>query len=104
MGRFIKIAFILLLAVIVGFFILVKQGSERLLGEKKWQSLHKQEISLDNPTIASFVRREKAFIKNIALKIKRVVYREAKMHNPEGDVLPDELDDEILGKIKQQLQ
>lgn len=104
MGRFIKIAFILLAVVVVGFFVFIKQGFERLPGRNYWQNREGQEVSLKNPAIANFMRREKAFLKNIASKIKHLVYREAEMHNPEGDFLPDELDDEILGKIKQKLQ
>ncbi len=43
-------------------------------------------------------------VKKVAGKIKDVIYREATIHNPEGDRLPDEIDDEILGKIKEELK
>ncbi|NQV13659.1 MAG: hypothetical protein HQ530_05165 [Parcubacteria group bacterium] len=43
---------------------------------------------------------EKASAKDKAWQIKNKVYEEATEHNPEGDVLPDEIDD----KLKQQLK
>jgi len=43
-------------------------------------------------------------VKKTARKIKHFIYREATIHNPEGDTLPDEIDDEILNKIKEKLK
>jgi hypothetical protein len=40
-------------------------------------------------------------IKKIAKKVSGVIYREATEHNPEGDVLPDGIDDRIKGEIKE---
>lgn len=37
---------------------------------------------------------------SLAIKTKRVVYREATIHNPEGDLLPDQLDDNLLSIMK----
>ncbi|EKE11821.1 MAG: hypothetical protein ACD_15C00018G0002 [uncultured bacterium] len=37
-------------------------------------------------------------------KIKNLVYYEATVHNPEGNLVPDGTDDYILGKIKDLLR
>lgn len=38
-------------------------------------------------------------VKKAAHAFKRLVYREATEHNPAGDIVPDELDDEILDAV-----
>lgn len=43
-------------------------------------------------------------VKKTARKIKSFIYREATIHNPEGDMFPDEIDDEILNEIKEKLK
>ena len=47
---------------------------------------------------------EKSFLKKVAGKIKDIIYREATEHNPEGDVLPDEIDDRIKEEIKSRIK
>ena len=46
---------------------------------------------------------EKDFLKKIAKKAKGWVYREATIHNPPGDILPDEIDDKIKQEIKEKV-
>jgi len=47
-------------------------------------------------------------LKNGALKIvrkaKSFVYYEAQIHNPQGDVLPDTLDDKLIQSIKKRVE
>lgn len=43
-------------------------------------------------------------VKKTARKIKSFIYHEATIHNPEGDILPDEIDDEILDEVKNRLK
>ncbi len=43
----------------------------------------------------------KSILRNMAGKITGKVYQEAEKHNPEGDVLPDEVDDKIKRNIKE---
>ena len=43
---------------------------------------------------------EKDFLKKVVKKIEGVVYHEATIHNPPGDMLPDQIDDNIKGEIK----
>lgn len=47
-----------------------------------------------------FVSAAKILLKKSARNIKDRVYYEATIHNPEGDTLPDWIDDMILGKIR----
>ncbi|MFC1645352.1 hypothetical protein ACFL08_04985 [Patescibacteria group bacterium] len=44
---------------------------------------------------------KRELVKTAAKKVKEVIYREATEHNPEGDMLPDEIDDIIKGEIKE---
>ncbi|EKE16167.1 MAG: hypothetical protein ACD_11C00029G0047 [uncultured bacterium] len=46
----------------------------------------------------------KKLTKNILKKISEIVYREATIHNPEGDMLPDQVDDIIKEKIKENIE
>lgn len=41
--------------------------------------------------------------RNIILEIKDIIYFEATKHNPQGDVLPDNLDDAIKNEIKKRI-
>jgi len=38
--------------------------------------------------------------KKIILQIKDIIYYQATEHNPDGDLIPDEIDDTILGRIR----
>jgi hypothetical protein len=44
---------------------------------------------------------EKDFLKRVAQKAKSIIYLEATEHNPSGDILPDQIDDSMKGKIKE---
>lgn len=47
-----------------------------------------------------FGSMEREFLENVARKIEVMVYDEATKHNPEGDFLPDQLDDKIKEELK----
>lgn len=47
---------------------------------------------------------DKVILKAAARKIKNWIYREATIHNPEGDILPDEIDDEVIKEIKDRIK
>jgi hypothetical protein len=42
----------------------------------------------------------KDFLKKIVRKIEGFIYHEATIHNPPGDMLPDQIDDKIKQEIK----
>ena len=44
--------------------------------------------------------KEKEELKRLLAGIKSFIYREASIHNPEGDILPDEVDDRMIEKVK----
>ncbi len=46
----------------------------------------------------------KAEIKDEARKIDGKIYEEATIHNPEGDMLPDQIDDTIRAKLKEEIK
>jgi len=43
---------------------------------------------------------EKDFLKKVARRVEGFVYHEATIHNPPGDLLPDQIDDNVKGEIK----
>jgi hypothetical protein len=43
---------------------------------------------------------EKDFLKKVVKRVEGFVYREATIHNPPGDMLPDQIDDNVKGEIK----
>lgn len=53
------------------------------------------------PFSFSVNKPEKDFLKRVARKVKNIIYREATVHNPEGDLIPDQIDDEIKQKVKE---
>jgi hypothetical protein len=53
-----------------------------------------------SPFSLKIQKPEKDFLKKVVRKIEGVVYHEATIHNPPGDVLPDQIDDNVKGEIK----
>ncbi|PIP27979.1 MAG: hypothetical protein COX29_03710 [Candidatus Moranbacteria bacterium CG23_combo_of_CG06-09_8_20_14_all_35_22] len=43
------------------------------------------------------------YIKSIVQKIADFIYTEAGKHNPQGDILPDKVDDDIIKEIKKKI-
>ncbi|MFA5871515.1 MAG: hypothetical protein WC858_02225 [Parcubacteria group bacterium] len=56
-------------------------------------------ISL-SPLSLNIREPEKSYLKSATRKAKNLIYHEATVHNPSGDVLPDQIDDKILNDIK----
>jgi hypothetical protein len=53
-----------------------------------------------SPFSLNIRKPEKDFLKKVVKKVEGFVYHEATVHNPPGDVLPDQIDDNIKGEIK----
>ena len=53
-----------------------------------------------SPFSLTIRKPEKDFLKKIVRKIEGFVYHEATIHNPPGDMLPDQIDDNVKGEIK----
>ncbi|MFA5925920.1 MAG: hypothetical protein WC831_03205 [Parcubacteria group bacterium] len=53
-----------------------------------------------SPFSFTIQKPEKDFMKKVVRKIEGFVYREATEHNPAGDMLPDQIDDNIKKEIK----
>lgn len=47
---------------------------------------------------------EKEMIKAFFKKIKNLIYYEATVHNPSGDMLPDQIDDKIIKGVKEKVE
>lgn len=53
-----------------------------------------------SPFSLTIQKPEKDFLKKVVKKIEGLMYREATIHNPPGDMLPDQIDDQVKGEIK----
>lgn len=53
-----------------------------------------------SPFSLTIQKPEKDFLKKVVKKVEGFVYREATIHNPPGDMLPDQIDDNVKGEIK----
>ncbi len=60
-------------------------------------------IKINDNFFVSIREEEKIFLKKIGKKVKNIIYREATEHNPEGDFMPDQIDDEIISEIKKRV-
>jgi len=47
--------------------------------------------------------KEKEEFEKYLRKLKGLIYKEATIHNPEGNLLPDEIDDRVMGEIKERV-
>ena len=53
-----------------------------------------------SPFSLTIRKPEKDFLKKVVRKVEGFIYREATIHNPPGDMLPDQIDDNLKGEIK----
>jgi len=53
-----------------------------------------------SPFSLTIQKPEKDFLKKVVRKVEGFVYREATIHNPPGDLVPDQIDDQVKGEIK----
>lgn len=56
-----------------------------------------------SPFSLTIQKPEKDFLKKVGRRVKSIIYREATIHNPPGDVLPDQIDDKIKQEIKDKI-
>ena len=99
MKKFLKITFIILLGLAIVFGIGIFWIYEKYKEEKKiiiYQDGGSAKIIISEP--------EKKLLIEIARVIKKFIYKEATIHNPEGDVLPDQIDDNIIKDIKDKVE
>jgi hypothetical protein len=75
-----------------------------------WEFYIQKERSLDlgpltvihsqNGFYLSVDEKDKPVLKFFVGKINKLIYREATVHNPDGDMMPDYIDDVVKEKIK----
>lgn len=56
-----------------------------------------------SPFSLTIAKPEKDILKKAAQKAKNIIYHEATVHNPAGDILPDQIDDKIKQEIKDRI-
>ena len=99
MKKFLKITFIILLGLAIVFGISIFWIYEKYKEEKKiiiYQDGESAKIIISEP--------EKKLLIEIAKVMKKFIYKEATIYNLEGDVLPDQLDNNIIKDIKDKVE
>lgn len=98
MGKFLKIIFVSLaiLAVVAGsgLFYLYETYKDELIFVDP----------VDGDTKIRLEEDEKIWIKKILKPVAELIYEKAAIHNPAGDALPDQLDDNIIKDIKKRVE
>jgi hypothetical protein len=56
-----------------------------------------------SPFSITVQKPEKDFLVKVVRKVEGLVYREATVHNPPGDMVPDQIDDKIKQEIKDRI-
>lgn len=56
-----------------------------------------------SPFSITIQKPEKDFLVKVVRKVESFVYREATIHNPPGDMVPDQIDDKIKQEIKDRI-
>jgi len=56
-----------------------------------------------SPFSLTIRKPEKDFLKRVVKKVSGFVYHEATIHNPPGDILPDQIDDKLKQEIKEKI-
>lgn len=99
MKKFLKIAVIFLAGLVIIAGVSIFLIYEKYKEEKKiivYEENGETKIIISEP--------EKKLLKIIAEAIKEFIYKEATIYNPEGDMLPDQIDDNIIKEIKNRVK
>jgi len=92
---------IILLA--VGLVLLIILIPARTISQNK-QSLPLLSLSNQESGLSVNIREEERNeLKSIVKKIKDFVYREATIHNPPGDMMPDNIDNKVIEEVKEKV-
>ena len=89
---------VILVLILVGFVTLLKGESD----SKEMAPLVSFKDEAGNFSI-KIREKEKEELKGIVLKIKNLVYKEATIHNPPGDMLPDGIDNTVIKEVKERV-
>ena len=76
-----------------------------------WNYAHNQSqteslisINKDSGSLSINIReKERDKLKAIIKRIKDLVYKEATIHNPPGDMLPDQIDNKVIQEVKEKV-
>jgi len=90
---------LLKLTVIVVIFVLAWNYAHNQSPEGSLVSVTQNSGSLS----INIREKEKDELKTWARKIKDLVYREATIHNPSGDMVPDQIDNKVLQEVKEKV-
>jgi hypothetical protein len=56
-----------------------------------------------SPFSLTIQKPEKDFLIKVVRKVEGLIYHEATIHNPPGDMVPDQLDDRLKQEIKERI-
>lgn len=98
--KFIFVLFLIVSLIFVGAGTYLFYQVKNSTGELSFDSVKTYCLS---SLKSSFSKGEKQELKSEANKVKDRAYLEATEHNPEGDILPDQIDDNVKKKIKEEI-
>ena len=87
------------LAVIITIFVLAWNYARNRDQGEPLVSINKDSGSLS----INIREKERDELKSFVKRIKDLVYKEATIHNPSGDVVPDQIDDKIIQEVKEKV-
>lgn len=87
---------LILLAALIAAILYWYQNNN---SDKPFMSINDQEGNIS----ISVRKKDKEEWKKYLRKLKTLIYREATQRNPSGDVLPDQVDDRIIGEMKEKI-
>ena len=93
--------FFLVILILVGLSLWGIYGVKKEVGSLEWEDVKDHYVAKMKGEAREAVDDNK---KKIIKEIEDEIYREATENNPEGDMLPDEIDDTVREKIKENLE
>jgi len=101
MKKAIQIISLFIIGIILLVFVPGLDGTRAKIVSFLGNDNHLVSVHLENESVEIKMReKEKESVKNASKRIKNFIFREAKDHNPPGDLVPDAIDDNIMDSIK----
>lgn len=101
MKKIIGSCFFIVIFILVSVFAVLAYTVRNEVGTFQYETVKEYYIAKFK---GELLDSDKEAIKEAISETRYKVYEEATEHNPEGDLLPDEIDDTIKAKIKEEIQ
>lgn len=92
--------FCLISVAAVSMFLYFEYSTSALFKEESWIKIE----LVEGRYRIKLPEMEKEAIKSLLRGMAKKIYYEAAIHNPSGDILPDSLDDMVIGELKERIE